>query len=269
MANEIGASDPCDARCRSARSRALLADQPDDPTLVHCKNRIDQETDSFKETSPGVLDHDTSAGQLAIDIRDLERKFAHIGDDSVVGGTVHMRQIVGAGLVDGDAEGVDAVQAGLEEGLTGVFDSVFAAVLMVVVVGFAVGERDQELDVGLLLGEQVAEMTDGHTHSSVVARDNAADAGLGVFVVGLAEGLDRIGLAAFAGPAREAVDGEAIAERVERLGEQDEGSRSAWLIQPLVEPDMSTISMTAMLRSSLCMRVKSRSVISSPACTSA
>jgi hypothetical protein len=72
-----------------------------------------------------------------------------------------VRQIVRPLLVDGDTEGVDAVQARLKQGLAGVLDAVLAPIGWVVVVGLAVGQGDQELDAGVLAAQQLGQVTDG------------------------------------------------------------------------------------------------------------
>ncbi len=182
-ATAIGASDPCAARFRTARTIALLTDQPDDPTFVHCRigstrkptlsrivvgetvmgHRSDldghhralsrqipaltigptewvaQDNGQHEQgvricshrgkpvcvravgeilDPPGRIERDASARQRAIDIRDLERVLAHIlGDHGVVSRAVRARQILGAGLVDRDVEGVDTRSGGPGRGL--------------------------------------------------------------------------------------------------------------------------------------------------------
>ena len=64
-----------------------------------------------------------------------------------------MRQIVAPLSIDSDAIGVNTVASGLEQGLAGILDTVFAAILEIVIVRLAIGQRDQQFGTRLDLFE--------------------------------------------------------------------------------------------------------------------
>lgn len=65
-----------------------------------------------------------------------------------------MRQLIGAVLVDGNAEGVEAGLVRFEKRRAGVLDALVTRVQKVVLIRFSVGEGDQEPGSCGLLPEQ-------------------------------------------------------------------------------------------------------------------
>ena len=78
-----------------------------------------------------------SGGESAIDVGDFERQPRDILDDCVVYRTVHARQIFARFAVNRDAKRMDAAAVRLDQRLARVFDPVFAAVIVAVIVRFA------------------------------------------------------------------------------------------------------------------------------------
>ncbi|MBV2139240.1 MAG: hypothetical protein KUF79_20710, partial [Candidatus Thiodiazotropha sp. (ex Ctena orbiculata)] len=58
-----------------------------------------------------------SGGNLFIDIGNLQGQLFDLTDNRIVGGTVHMREIVLPLFIDGNTEGVNSLAPGLEKGL--------------------------------------------------------------------------------------------------------------------------------------------------------
>src|SRR5512146_1569649 len=86
---------------------------------------------------------DTLRRQPPVDLRYPVRELANVVDEDIADLAVHVRQIGLGLLVDGDAEGVDALLAGLEEGLPRVLDPVVTLV-RVPVLGLPVAQGDEK-----------------------------------------------------------------------------------------------------------------------------
>ena len=97
--------------------------------------------------------------------------------------------------INGDAEGMDALGLGLQKGVSGVFNGVFALVV-VVVLGFTVGKHDQQTDFGFHLTEKGGHMADGRRHAGVFTRPDGADPLADDSGIPLVHALDREDLAA-------------------------------------------------------------------------
>ena len=102
-------------------------------------------------------------------------------------------------MVDGDAEGFDAGAVGLDQRLPRVLDAVFPAVMVAVVVGLAVRQRDQQLGAGVHVVQQLRQVADRHAHARVILRRDAGDAALDGTVIGFVEALDAEDFTALAG----------------------------------------------------------------------
>jgi len=81
--------------------------------------------------------------QPAVDVRDLARQRAHVLDQAIVHGTVHVGGVIVGLAVDGDAEGMDLLPLGLDGRAARVLDAGGAA-RVVPVVGLAVGQGDEQ-----------------------------------------------------------------------------------------------------------------------------
>ncbi len=134
-----------------------------------------------------------SGRQPTIDRRHPFGQRQHVVNDGVTDFAVEVAELGLGVAVNRDAEGRDAVEAGLAQSLARVFAGV-AGVAVVVVVGASVGEDDEEARSGFLPDELGGGVADGRAEARVVLVVDAADALLDLFGVALAEILNDIKL---------------------------------------------------------------------------
>ena len=132
-----------------------------------------------------------------------------------------MGQIVVALRVDGDAEGLQALAAGLADGVAGVLDAP-AALVAVQVVGLAVGEDEQQAATGGLQGQALGRVADAGPQAGVIAGLDGLNPAADRRAIGLAKALEAVNAYRVAAAGAEAEHGETVAGGGQALAEEEQ-----------------------------------------------